>query len=155
DRAKMPEAGVPPPAKFPKIERATLANGLEIVLAERHAVPLVQLTMRIDAGYAADQGGLAGTADLAMSMLDEGTAGRNALQINDDLAKLGATLTTGSDLDTSTVRMSALKSQLDPSLRIFSEVLLHPAFPAADFDRLKALQLAGIEEEKTSPFSMA
>ncbi len=155
DRSKVPEAGIPPAARFPKLERATLANGLEIVLAERHAVPLVTFNLMLDAGYAADQFGPAGTADLAMSMFDEGTAKRNALQISDELAKLGASLRTGSDLDTSSVYLSALKSKLDASLEIFADVVLRPSFPASDFERLKKLQLAQIEEEKSSPFSMA
>ncbi len=155
DRSKLPDAGIPPAARFPKLERATLGNGLEIVLAERHAVPLVTFNLTLDAGYAADQFGPAGTADLAMSMLDEGTAKRNALQISDELAGLGANLRTGSDLDSSSVFLSALKSKLDASLQIFADVVLHPSFPASDFERLKKLQLAQIEEEKSSPFGMA
>ena len=49
----------------------------------------------LDAGYAADQFAQPGTASLAMSMLDEGTTTRSALQISDRLAELGATLGAG------------------------------------------------------------
>ncbi|MCK7476294.1 MAG: hypothetical protein M0C28_00925 [Candidatus Moduliflexus flocculans] len=38
----MPAAGPAPEVAFPAVERATLANGLKIVLAERHAVPVVE-----------------------------------------------------------------------------------------------------------------
>jgi len=88
--SKLPDAGTPPDARFPAIARATLPNGLKIVLAERHSIPQVQLTLLVDAGYAADQFAAPGTASLALDMLDEGTTRRTALQISDTLSQLGA-----------------------------------------------------------------
>ena len=52
-----------------------------------------------------------------MDMLDEGTARRAALQISDDLAGLGANLNAESDLDSSSVNLSALSSTLDAGAR--------------------------------------
>ncbi len=155
DRSVLPTPGDPPRASFPDLQRARLSNGLEVILAERHAVPVVNLRLMIDAGYAADQFGQPGTASLAMTMLDEGTKRRNALQISDELASLGATLGAGSDLDMSTVFMSALKENLDASLDLFADVVLNPAFPQADFERLKRQQLARIQQEKVQPVAMA
>jgi len=155
DRSKLPDAGTPPDAKFPKFTKTQLANGLKIILAERHEIPVVNMGLLFDAGYAADQFGLKGTASLAMNMLDEGTKKRNALQISEELESLGATLNTGSSLDMSSVNLSSLKSNLDKSLEIFADVVLNPSFPETDFNRLKKQQLAGIKQEKSSPFSMA
>ena len=70
-------------------------------------------------------------------MLDEGTATRSALQISDELQRLGAQLGTGSDLDTTSVTLSALKANLDPSLALFADVVLNPSFPAAELERLQ------------------
>ena len=156
DRTKgVPEAGPPPAARFPAIQRATLSNGLEIVLAERHTIPVVQFQLLVDAGYAADQFGAPGTASLAMNLMDEGTATRNALQISDELALLGASLNTGANLDASTVSLSALKENLDKSLDIYADVILHPAFPQNEFQRLKRQRLAQIQQEKAQPIGIA
>lgn len=155
DRSSLPEAGTPPTADFPEVERTTLSNGLEVVLARRDAVPVVNLRLIVDAGYAADQGGVAGTASLAMSMLDEGTETRDALQISDELQRLGATLGAGSSLDASTVTMSALQENLDASLELFADVALNPSFPEEDFQRLKRQQIAQIQQEKAQPVGMA
>ena len=155
DRKKLPDPGTSPNATFPKIQRAKLANGLSIALVERRAVPVVEMDLILDAGYAADRSDLTGTAALALDMLDEGTKTRTSLDISDALQRLGATLGTGSSLDTSNVSMSALKSNLDPSLDLFADVVLNPAFPQADFDRLKAQRLAEIQQEKAEPVSMA
>lgn len=155
DRSALPTPGEPPTARFPQMQRATLSNGLEIVLAERHAVPVVNLRLLVDAGYAADQFGLPGTSSLAMSMLDEGTRRRTALEISEELAMLGATLGAGSNLDMSTVFFSSLTENLDESLDIFADVVLNPSFPEEDFERLRRQRLVQIQQEKAQPFGMA
>src|SRR6266542_2220736 len=155
DRTKLPEAGTPPDARFPAIARATLPNGLRIVLAERHSIPQVNLTLLLDAGYAADQFAAPGTASLALDMLDEGTTKRTALQISDTLSQLGALLFTSSQLDVSRVALSTLKENLDPALDIFADVILNPAFPQADFQRQQRQRLARIQREKVQPVQMA
>src|SRR6266550_2942658 len=155
DRSKLPDAGTPPDARFPAVARATLPNGLKIVLAERHSIPQVNLTLLVDAGYAADQFAAPGTASLALDMLDEGTVKRTALQISDTLSQLGASLGTGSRLDVSQVGLSTIKENLDPALDIFADVILNPAFPQADFQRQQRQRLARIQREKVQPVQMA
>lgn len=156
DRTKLPTAtGIAPKMEFPALQRKTLTNGLKIILAERSSIPVVNFNLMVDAGFAADQSGLAGTAGLAMDMMDEGTATRTALQISEELAMLGAQLGTGSNLDVSTVFLSALKENLDASLDIFADVILNPSFPKDEFTRLQKQRLAGIQQEKASPITMA
>src|SRR5581483_5782078 len=154
DRSKAPDTGRPPDLKLPALERMTLENGLKIVLAERHEIPVVNFWLSVDAGYAADQFGTPGTARLASSLLDGGTKTRTALQISDQLAMLGAQLSAASSLDASTVRLSALKTNLDPSLELFADVILNPSFPEADFRRQQKQQIAAIQREKATPFQM-
>ncbi len=155
DRSKLPASGVPPDTRFPELERATLSNGLKIVLAQRQSIPQVRFDLLIDAGFAADQAGIPGTASLAMAMLDEGTTRRSSLQISDQLAQLGANLGTGSKLDVSSVSLEALKENLDPSLDIYGDVILNPTFPRTDFERLKKQRLAQIQQEKADPVGLA
>ena len=155
DRSKVPSPGPAVNADFPALQRATLSNGLKVVLAERHGVPLVNFQLLVDAGFAADKLATPGTASLAMNMLDEGTRRRTSLQISEELQNLGASLGSGSDLDFSTVSMSALKSSLDASLDLYADVILNPSFPESDFERLKKEQVARIQQEKASPINMA
>ncbi|HMV25259.1 MAG TPA: pitrilysin family protein [bacterium] len=155
DRNRLPEAGVPPEVRFSKMERHTLANGLKIILVPRHSVPVINMSLVLDAGYASDALSIPGTASLAMAMLDEGTTGRSSLEISESLAMLGSTLTTGSSLDVSTVNLSTLKNNLSPSLDIFADVICRPIFPEQDFLRLREQQRAGIRQEKSSPVPMA
>ena len=155
DRSKMPEPGINPTPRFPDLQRITLSNGLKVVLAERHSVPIVNLSLLLDAGFAADQFARPGTALLAMNMLDEGTTTRNSIEISKELSTLGANLGTGSSLDSSTVSLSTLKSKLDNSLKLYADVILNPSFPQADLDRLKNLQIAAIQNQQSQPIQMA
>jgi zinc protease len=155
DRSSVPEAGEPPAPDFPELQRATLSNGLEVVLAERHDLPLVEVSLVVDAGYAADVHHRAGAADLTLDMMDEGTAFRDALGISEDLARLGARLTTASDLDASYVNLSALRDRLDESLELWADVIRSPSFPEGELQRLKQQQVVAIQREQASPFTMA
>jgi zinc protease len=154
DHAKKPALGTPPDLKLPALQRASLSNGLKVILAERHEVPLVEFWMAADAGYAADQFAKPGTAKLTGTLIADGTKTRNALQINDQAAMLGANLSTRSNLDFSFVVLSALKAKLDPSLELFGDVILNPSFPEADFKREQKLQLDSIEQEQKDTFQM-
>jgi zinc protease len=165
DRKQPPPNGQPPELRLPKLERATLSNGLKVVLAERHEIPLVSFSLLVDSGYAADQEvpsgpGLGptprpGAAALVAKLLDEGTKTRTSLEIGEQLAQLGANLSVGANMDSIDARLSALKANLDASLEIFADVALHPSFPQADFLREQKQQLAAIEREKTEPVPMA
>ncbi len=157
DRSKgLPPVGQMPDLKLPPLQRATLDNGIELVLAASHTVPVVNIAMQFDAGFAADSNGFkSGTAAYTLAMLDEGTKTRNALQISAELEKLGAKLETGSDLDTSTVTLSALKSNLADSLTLLSDVIRNPAFSQAEIERLRGQWLAKIKLEKSKPRQLA
>jgi zinc protease len=155
DRSKMPDPGTPPDSKFPKLERTTLSNGMKVILAERHDLPLVNFWMLVDAGYAADQFANPGTASLAMKLLTNGTKTRDALQISDDLRALGAQANASSSLDASFLHMVALKPKLDPSLDLFADIALNPTFPESELQRERKQTIAAIQREKSSPFPMA
>ncbi len=155
DRSKLPELGAPKSSKFPTLERDELSNGLNIVLAKRKGVSTVVMRLMVDAGYKTDHLASPGTAALAMNLLDEGTKDRTSLEINEQLQLLGASISTFSNQDNSTVYMNTLKPSLDASIDLFSDVILNPAFPSKEFDRLKTEQINTIKKEKSQPFSMA
>jgi len=155
DRSKIPAVDTKVSASFPDLKRATLKNGMKVVLARRSESPTVSASIILDAGYCSDKfGGTLGLAKLSMDMLDEGTKTLNSLQINERLQLLGASLGTGSDIDNSYVNLSCLKQSLDQSLDLMADVVLNPSFPDADFKRLQAQQVSGIQNEKKNPQSM-
>lgn len=155
DRSKLPALTEQKNSKFPELERTTLSNGLTVVLAKREGVSTVVMNMMFNAGYKSDYLSSAGTAKLAMNLLDEGTKNRSSLEINEQLQMLGAGLNTNSDGDISNVNMNTLKPSFDASLDLFADVILNPTFPQSEFDRLKLEQINQIRSEKSQPIGMA
>ena len=140
---------------FPEIEETTLANGMKVYLANRATVPVVNIALQFDAGYAADAGGKLGLANFTAAMLDEGAGKRDALALAAELERLGATLRAGSNLDTTTVQLSALKENLAASVGVLGDVVRRPTFADKEVDRLRGLLLAGIKQEKAQPVPIA
>jgi zinc protease len=155
DRSRLPEPGAAPEARFPALARARLRGGLELIVAERRAVPLVHFELLVDAGFASDRDETAGLAKLALALLPEGTQSQSGIEIAERLALLGAELETRSNLDLSVIELSALRENLDASLGLFADVIQHPAFAPADVERLRKLQLAAIEQEQQTPLQLA
>ena len=155
DRSAVPVPAAPAPTQFPTIEHAELSNGLKLAVVHRPTIPDVSFNMIFDAGYASDQPGLAGQSSMAMSMLDEGAGELTALEISEQLSMLGAVVGTGAGLDTASVSLAALSENLDPSLELFAKIVLEPSFPANELERLRTQYLTVIQQEKSTPTSMA
>lgn len=155
DRSRLPELGAAPAASFPTLQRATLKNGLKVVLVERKGAPIVDVRLLLPRGTSSDTAETAGLARLAMNALDEGTTKRSAIALSEALDGLGASLWTGAGLETSTVGLQTLKATLNDSLALFAEVVLTPSYAATDVERVKQQQIAGITQEKNNPVGIA
>lgn len=155
-----PPREIPPIAEvaalpFPALERATLSNGIPVLLARRTAVPKVTVNLRFDAGYAVDTPAEAGTHSLMVEALEEGTRTRNATQIAEDQERLGADIATGTGLDSSDVTLTALSANLAPSLELMADIVRNPAFAEGDVARVKDQRLAAIGQQLASPQGIA
>ncbi|QNN45518.1 insulinase family protein [Thermomonas brevis] len=150
------KAGVPMPTsfpdlKFPQQQHATLSNGTKVVLAERHDIPVVQMSYEFRGGYAADPAGKPGVASFTMGLLDEGAGDLGPLAFADRVQSLGANLGASAGLDSNSAYLSALKQNLEPSVTLFADMLRKPRFEQADIDRVKGQWIAGIKQEKANP----
>ncbi|HEY0334494.1 MAG TPA: pitrilysin family protein [Stenotrophomonas sp.] len=156
DRSKgVPETSQFPSLTFPQLQRGKLKNGIEVVLAERHTIPVTQVQIMFDSGYAADQGGKLGVASFTNALLGESTKTLDSVEVAKQRQRLGAILGNECDLDTCSASLNALNDQLQPSLALFADSVRNPAFKAADIERIRAQWLAGIAQEKTQPMGLA
>ncbi len=152
DRAQgVPPVEEFPDVSFPALQRATLANGMQLILAERREIPVVQISMEFAGGYAADAGRKLGTSSFTMAMLDEGAGEYGALELAAAVEALGANIGSGASLDAASVSLSALKEKLEPSLALFADVVRRPRFDPAEIERVRKQWLAGIAQEKARP----
>jgi zinc protease len=156
DRSRLPEAGAAVPATFPAVERATLANGMELVVARRTGVPVVNMTMLLDTGVPADFAATPkGAGSFAMGLLTEGTKTRSAEALVDQLAAIGADIGGGGGGEQSSISLSALKPTLREALAIYADVVLNPAYRAENLGRVKAQTIAGLTSARQDGASAA
>jgi zinc protease len=154
NRNEQPALGKEFVVQFPETKQFKLSNGLNVYLVERNSVPVVNMSLMVNAGYAADQKDLAGLASMVGKMMKEGTATRSSLQISDQADDMGASIYSYSDLDNSYLDLSALKTHFDNSLNLYADILLHPSFPQKDFERVQKEQILNIKQEEAQPFAM-
>ena len=151
DRSKLPFPESFPKLNLPEIQRAKLSNGIDVVFAERHDVPMINLSLLLGSGHSSDSSDKPGLASFTMSMLTEGTERYDALDLSDKLDELGTDLYTSTGLDSSSVTLSALKSNFIESLDLMIEVINKPTFDQVEIDRKKLRWLASIDQSLSTP----
>jgi len=155
DRSLLPKEKPDPKLVLPAVQRRKLSNGLEVLVVEHHELPVVSMNLVTKMGAAGDPAGKAGLASLTADMLDEGTATRDALQVSDQLARIGSSLLVSAGWDSTTASMRSLTRHLDRALEIYADVITNPAFPDKELQRLRAQRLAALRQQKDSPEAIA
>ena len=140
---------------FPQIERATLSNGIPVMLARRTSVPQVSLGMIFNAGSVVDPIGSAGVHETMMDLLTEGTQSRTGVDIAIAQEQLGSSLSAVSGVETSSIYLTTLTINLAPSVELMADVVRHPAFREDDVARVIDQRLAEIADELTNPGGLA
>jgi zinc protease len=155
DLTKPPTLSPPPRLALPPITTRELPNGLRLMVVEHHELPVADFALIVRSGYEADSRERTGLASLTAALLDEGTPTRSALQIADQQAFLGVRLNTSAGWDASTVSLHTPTAQLDSALALFADVVLNPAFPQAEVERLRAERLTLLTQLKDRPTAIA
>ena len=155
DRTVKPSSSGPVDFTPPEVQTATLDNGLRVLLVEKHELPLVEVRLSVLAGWSADPADRPGTAAVTADMLDEGAAGRSALEIAERAELLGARLGTKSFFDGAVVSLNVLTGKLGKGMALMAEVALEPDFPQAEFERVRRNYLGRHKQEAVAPRALA
>jgi zinc protease len=157
DRRQRPAAGKNPVVKVPPFWTDKMANGIKVIGAKNDEVPSVALLFSLKGGHKleAKDPSKAGIAALTASLLNEASQKYTAEEISSQLDKLGSSISFGSSADQMTVSVQSLTKNLDATLALVEERMLHPRFDPADFDRLKKQALEAIANQNTQPTVVA
>ena len=154
-KREVPGVGEPAPLDFPDVQHMTLSNGIRVHYAQRTAVPVTQIGLAFDAGYAADQPGARGLQNLTLALLDEGAAGMTSQQIAEEQERLGAQIGASGGADQSTVTLSALSANLGPSLDLLANIVQRPDFVPSEVERVRTQMLTAIAQAQKDPQGIA
>ena len=133
----------------------TTKNGMEVWMVQRSSIPFVVFKWIFDAGAVRDPNKKEGLANLASSMLTEGTTTRTAQQISEESDFIGAELGAHCGKDYSSVSLTVLKSQLEKGFELAADVLTNASFPQSEFERVKAEIEGDILKDEEDPGTVA
>ncbi|HVR43199.1 MAG TPA: pitrilysin family protein [Thermoanaerobaculia bacterium] len=154
-RETAPSPEPPRPYRFPPILREELPNGLRILMAVRREAPLMTVRLLVHSGADHDPVDAPGIAVFTAEMLEEGAGERGSMEIAEHVAELGASLYCGADWDGSVVSLDTLGRQLDPALGLAVDLVLRPAFPDHELERMRGERLTAIRQQKDDPAIVA
>lgn len=140
---------------WPKRQKTRLANGLEVILVESHAIPKFhgELFFRSGNVAAIDRG--PGLAEMTATVVRTGTAKRASRQIEEDLRRLGADLSSGAGSDTSAISFAGLSEFAEPLLVMVNELAREASFPEGEFERERRQKLEEVKLSRTEPGFLA
>ena len=136
-------------------KRSVFDNGIVLLTSEQKALPMVSIELLIDAGSRYDAPNQEGLANLVAKLLTYGTKRRTALQINETLDFLGASLSTRCSDDLASVSMTILKKDLTTGLELLGDILINSTFPQQEIERQKQSVIASIKARDESPGDIA
>lgn len=143
------------PLPFPELTQERLPGGATLVVASRPGVPLVAVRLVLSVGAALDPAGGHGTAYLAAVSARRGTRRRSGRVLDEAVESLGAELGSGADEDASFFGLSAPSEHLPRLLELVTQVVTEPTFPAAEVERLRRRELAGLRHLLDEPGAVA
>lgn len=155
DRTRPPAPGALRPFEFPAFTRERLANGLEIVLAPRAEVPLVEILLQLPAGGDRNPIDRPGLSALTASLVDEGTTRRSGPDIAAAIERLGGDLATRADWNGAEIEVGLLARDLDAGLELAAELAREPVFPEPELERLRNQALAELLRRRDQPAVLA
>lgn len=155
DRNAAPAPGAMRSFDFPPVHADELDNGLQIRSVQVHRLPVVTVSLVLEAGEARLDANRAGSAVLTGDSLEGGTTERSGVELAEALEGIGAGLSVGTGWDATSISMSCLADRLDEAMGLLAEIVMRPSFPSTELNRVRDQRLAAIEQRKMDPASIA
>ena len=156
DRAKQPPIGKIPELRVPTWTKAKLSNGAELIVSEKHDLPLVSFSITFLGGT--DQFETAdrrGVGSLAAAMMSEGTKTRNGDDLSNALQLLGTNVSVGVGGENGSISFVSTTARFAATLDILADMLVNSTFPPEALERLRAQRLVALNQAKAQPGSIA
>ena len=147
DRSIAPTVPPAAPLTFPKAQSRKLANGIPVIVLEDHKSPVVSVVAILDVPTRLEPAGKTGITGVLGAMLAEGTTSMTADQLSNAFAELGNTV--------SPTGFYTITPNVDRSIDLMADQLMHPSFPDAALSRIKANQVTALTRAKESPYYLA
>lgn len=133
------------------VKRVVLDSGLTLLVVERHNLPIVKVTVGVNAGSMSEPEDKAGLAGLTAGLLTEGTRKRTNRQISEEIEFVGGALGASADDDYATVSLSVLKKDISLGFDLLSDIILDPVFPADELNKKRERIKGSLKAQEEQP----
>jgi zinc protease len=134
-----------------KASKITLGNGLRLIVKENHTLPVVSIRAVFLGGTRLEEPQPLGISGFVSEMLTRGTSKRTAIQIASTVESWAGTLSGFSGRNSFGISADFLSKDLYPGLELLSDILLNPAFPEPEIEKVRKDILADIKAKKDRP----
>ena len=117
----------------------TLDNGVRATLVPYGRIPKVVVSIAVFAGNYNETDAEGGLADVVGTLMKEGTSTRTAKQVAEEAAGMGGDVTVTVTGERTVVAGAALSEFAPAFMSLLGDVLMNPAFPASELERIKAI----------------
>jgi len=156
DRSKTPVPAKPPALRVPMWTKTTLANGAELMVSEKHDLPLVAFTITFQGGTSQSESPTRrGVGALTASMMNEGTKSRDGEALSNALQLLGTSINVNIGGESGSIGFQSITGKFPQTLDILADMLVNPSFPSEALERLRAQRLVALTQAKDQPASIA
>lgn len=155
DRSKTPAASASKLVPLPNYWTSKLINGVNVIGINSNEIPKVNIQFSMPIGHRFEPFNKSGIAFMLANILDESTQKRKSSDIENALDKLGSSVSFSANDNEIVLSISALKQNLDSTLKIAQEKLFMPAFTQEDFDLVKKQQLDAITNQASQATTIA
>lgn len=155
NRSAAPEAKEKLEFHLPEIKQFNLDNGLKVHFVEKNNLPIIQMSLIVNAGSRFDPPGKSGLAYLTSMLIDEGAGEYSALELDNEIESLGSIFGVSTDSDLIYMNMLSIKDKFERSLELLTTIYASPLFTDADFEREKKKLLTKIIRNYDEPSYIA
>ena len=152
---KAPALGPERPVAWPRRTLRTLANGMQVVLAESRGFPKISAQLFFRSGNAVVAHTHPGIAGMTATVVRTGTTTRNSREIEEDLRRMGADLGSHAGADTSAISVSGLAEFSQELLELVADLAQNASFPEEEFERERRQRFEELRIERTTPGFLA
>ena len=155
ERKPIPGPGPAVAATLPNPVTTRLANGMTLVVVEKHDLPLVTAYAVANGGAAADPADRAGLNSLMADLMTKGTHGRSATQIATEVESLGGSIASGAAWDASSVSLGVKSDQVGKAMAVLADVVRNPVFAPEEIERDRTQTIDGVQVQLKNPARLA
>lgn len=151
DRVQPPVPGPAIAPTLPTPVERKLANGMKLVVIERHVLPIVTTYLVAGGGSSTDPAARAGLAETTASVFTKGTTTRSAPDVARTIETLGGSIGADATRDGMFLQLTVKSDELSKAMDVFADVAMHPAFSNEELERQRAQALDGLTVAYKTP----